>query len=34
MKYYFVANIKIEDHYEYEKYIEKVDEIFSKYNGK
>ena len=23
MKYYFVANIKIEDHDEYEKYIEK-----------
>jgi len=32
--YYFVANIKIEDYTEYQKYIEKVDEVFSKYNGK
>ncbi len=32
--YYFVASIKIEDYTEYKKYIEKVDEVFSKFNGK
>ncbi|HPN37939.1 MAG TPA: DUF1330 domain-containing protein [Melioribacteraceae bacterium] len=31
---YFVANIKIEDDFEYNKYLDKVDEIFSKFNGK
>jgi len=34
MSYYFVANIKINDQLEYQKYIDKVDEVFSKYNGK
>ena len=34
MSYYFVANIKIKDFKEYKKYIDEVDEIFSKYNGK
>ena len=31
--YYFVANIKIDDEFEYQKYIDKVDEVFAKYNG-
>lgn len=34
MKYYFVANIKINHPDEYANYLEKVDEIFTKYNGK
>ena len=34
MSYYFVANIKINDENEYEKYIEKVEEVFSKFEGK
>lgn len=34
MKHYFVANIKVHDQKEYEKYLDKVDEIFSKYKGK
>ena len=34
MKYYFVANIKIDDPNEYQKYLNEADEIFSKYNGK
>ena len=34
MKYYFVANIKIQDQKEYQKYLEKADAVFSKYNGK
>jgi uncharacterized protein (DUF1330 family) len=34
MKYYFVANIKVLDHNEYQKYLEKADEIFSKFKGK
>ena len=34
MSYYFVANIKINDKNEYQKYIDKADEIFSKYKGK
>ena len=34
MKYYFVANIKINDPDEYQKYLNEADEIFSKYNGK
>jgi uncharacterized protein (DUF1330 family) len=33
MKQYFVAQIKINDHDEYEKYLENFDEIFSKYDG-
>jgi uncharacterized protein (DUF1330 family) len=33
MTCYFVAQIRIHDHNEYEKYLEKVDEIFSKYKG-
>lgn len=31
--YYFVANIKIEDEEEYQKYIDKVDTVFEKYKG-
>ena len=34
MSYYFVANIKIKDKVEYQKYVGKVDEVFLKYNGK
>jgi uncharacterized protein (DUF1330 family) len=34
MDYYFIAQIKINDNYEYQKYIEKSGEIFKKYNGK
>lgn len=34
MKQYFVAQIKINEHDEYEKYLENFDEVFSKYNGK
>jgi uncharacterized protein (DUF1330 family) len=33
MSYYFVAQIRINDDEEYEKYLEKVDDIFSQYNG-
>ena len=33
MKHYFVAQIRIEDPDEYEKYLENFDEIFSKYKG-
>jgi len=33
MKYYFVANIRIDDPEEYEKYLEKFDDIFSKHKG-
>ncbi len=32
--YYFVANIQIINIDEYNKYEDKVDEVFSKYNGK
>ena len=31
--YYFIANIKVDDESEYQKYIDKVDEVFAKYNG-
>ncbi len=31
---YFVANIKIEDETEYNKYLDSVDEVFAKFNGK
>ncbi|MFA6597113.1 MAG: DUF1330 domain-containing protein [Ignavibacteriaceae bacterium] len=34
MSYYFIANIKINNRLEYQKYVDKVDEVFSKYNGK
>lgn len=33
MAYYFIANIKINDTKEYQKYINGADEVFSKYNG-
>jgi uncharacterized protein (DUF1330 family) len=33
MSFYFVSNIKVSDFEEYKKYINEVDEIFSKYNG-
>jgi uncharacterized protein (DUF1330 family) len=34
MSYYFIAQIKINDEIEYQKYIDKSGEIFKKYNGK
>jgi uncharacterized protein (DUF1330 family) len=34
MSYYFLANIEITDKKEYERYINHVDEVFSKFNGK
>ena len=34
MKYYFVAQIKVHDDAEYQKYLDKVDEVFEKFNGK
>jgi uncharacterized protein (DUF1330 family) len=33
MAHYFAAQIKINDHEEYEKYLENFDDIFSKYKG-
>lgn len=33
MSYYFIAQIKIKDEIEYQKYIDKAGEIFKKYNG-
>jgi uncharacterized protein (DUF1330 family) len=33
MSYYFVANIRIQDEEEYEKYLEKAMEVFRKYKG-
>lgn len=33
MTHYFVAQIRINDPVEYEKYLEKFDEIFSRYHG-
>lgn len=33
MSYYFIANIKINDEVEYQKYIDKAKSIFKKYNG-
>jgi uncharacterized protein (DUF1330 family) len=33
MSNYFVAQIKIHNHPEYEKYLEKFDDIFSRYKG-
>ena len=34
MSVYFIANIKINDEAEYQKYIECVGNVFSKFNGK
>jgi uncharacterized protein (DUF1330 family) len=34
MKHYFVAQIRIHDNDEYEKYLQGFDDIFSKYKGK
>lgn len=34
MKYYFVAQIRIHDEKEYSKYLDKVDEVFEKFNGR
>lgn len=34
MSYYFVANIKINDEKEYQRYIEKTEEVFKMYKGK
>ncbi len=31
--YYFIAQIKLEDTEEYQKYIDKADKVFQKYNG-
>lgn len=33
MEHYFIAQIKINNQEEYEKYIERVDEVFSKFDG-
>ena len=33
MDYYFIAQIRIIDNHEYQKYIDKSGEIFKKYNG-
>jgi uncharacterized protein (DUF1330 family) len=33
MKHYFVAQIRINDPVEYEKYLDKFDDIFSRYKG-
>ncbi|MFZ1290122.1 MAG: DUF1330 domain-containing protein [Melioribacteraceae bacterium] len=34
MSYYFIANIKINDENEYQKYLDDVDIVFKKFNGK
>ena len=34
MNAYFVANIKIHDEVEYQKYLNDVDSVFDKYNGR
>jgi uncharacterized protein (DUF1330 family) len=34
MSYYFVAYIKINDEEEYQKYVNEVDEVSAKFNGK
>ena len=34
MSAYFIANILIHDEEEYQKYLERVDEVFRKFNGK
>ena len=33
MSYYFIAQIRIKDNEEYQKYIDKAGEVFKKYNG-
>jgi uncharacterized protein (DUF1330 family) len=33
MSYFFIAQIKINDNIEYQKYIDKSESVFSKYNG-
>lgn len=34
MSAYFVANIRIHDQQEYDKYLASVDDVFAKFNGK
>ena len=34
MSYYFVAQIRVHDLETYQKYLDKVDEVFTKYRGK
>jgi uncharacterized protein (DUF1330 family) len=34
MSFYFIAQIKINDNAEYQKYIDKAEKVFKKYNGK
>lgn len=34
MSYYFVANIRIHNPKDYQKYIDGVDDVFMKYNGR
>jgi uncharacterized protein (DUF1330 family) len=34
MKYYFVAQIKIHNQKEYQKYLDTIDEVFSQHKGK
>jgi uncharacterized protein (DUF1330 family) len=34
MSAYFVANIRIHDQQEYDKYLASVDDVFSRFNGK
>ena len=34
MSYYFIAQIKIKDHKVYQKYLDKAEEVFKKFNGK
>jgi len=33
MSYYFIAQININDEIEYQKYLDKVDEVFDKFDG-
>lgn len=33
MSAYFIANIRVRDEREYQKYLESVDEVFSKFSG-
>jgi uncharacterized protein (DUF1330 family) len=33
MDHYFIAQIRINEREEYSKYLEKVDEVFARYNG-
>ena len=34
MSYFFIANIRIHDHDEYQKYVNRAADVFSKYNGR